>query len=173
MELSTAIRLIEEGLDKNASQQAWADLGAGSGLFSQALASILNSGSVIHAIDKAALKKIKSPKSSVEIRAERMDFATAPLKLDLLDGILMANSIHYVEDKFLLMERLKKNLNDTGRIIIVEYDMELSNAWVPYPIPFSNLVTLCKKCGVSFIAKLQEVPSQYHTAMIYSALLKF
>jgi hypothetical protein len=173
MELSTAIKLIEQGVDKSTPRQTWADLGAGAGLFSQALASILNSGSVIHAIDKAPVKKIKSPNASVEIRTEQIDFVNTSLNFDLFNGFLMANSIHYVEDKFLLIERLKKKMDAMGRIIIVEYDMDVSNAWVPYPIRFSKLVTFFQECEFSFIKKLHEVPSQYHKAMIYSALIKF
>jgi hypothetical protein len=173
MELSTAIKLIEQGIDTSTPRQIWADLGAGEGLFSQALASILNSGSMIHSIDKVPVKKIKSPNASVEIRTEQIDFLNDSLNFDALNGFLMANSIHYVEDKFLLIERLKKKMDASGRIIIVEYDMDVSNAWVPYPLPFSKLVTLFQECGFSSVKKLQEVRSQYHKAMIYSALIKF
>jgi ubiquinone/menaquinone biosynthesis C-methylase UbiE len=173
MELSTAIKLIEQGVDKNGAKQKWGDLGAGSGLFTQALSSVLRAGSIIYAIDKnSAVKKVKSANPSIEVKTVQRDFVDVGLGDDVFDGFIMANSLHYVSDKILLLGQLKNNLNASGRLLIVEYDMTTSNQWVPYPIPFVELVVLAKKCGFSPAAKLHEVPSIYHHANIYSTLIE-
>ncbi len=53
MELSTAINLIDTTHLTTQTAQRWADLGAGSGLFTRALASYLQPGSSILAVDEA------------------------------------------------------------------------------------------------------------------------
>jgi SAM-dependent methyltransferase len=172
MELATALKLIEQGVDKNSTRQTWADLGAGSGLFTQSVALLLPTGSVVHAVDKqGTVKKIKLSKGDVQIVAHQKDFVKDALDFENLDGIVMANSLHYVDDKISFVTQLKKSLKANGRLIIVEYDMNLSNTWVPYPIPFADLSALSLKCGFSSMRKLYEVPSVYHRAMICSALL--
>jgi trans-aconitate methyltransferase len=172
MELVTALKLIEQGVDKNSTRQTWADLGAGSGLFTQSLSLCLPPGSVVHAVDKlSVVKKIKLTTQVVRLITHQKDFVNEALDFEVLDGIVMANSLHYVDDKISFIERLKKNLKATGRLIIVEYDMNVSNSWVPYPIRFADLSLLSIKCGFSSVTKLFEVPSVYHNAMIYSALL--
>ena len=50
MEVQEAMRLIEKGVDKQSS--IWADLGAGSGIFTQALNEILGFNGVIFAVDQ-------------------------------------------------------------------------------------------------------------------------
>jgi|GEM_PF-6785554 hypothetical protein len=52
MELQNAINLIVKGINERKTSQVWADLGAGSGLFSRALSALLAPGSTIYAVDK-------------------------------------------------------------------------------------------------------------------------
>ena len=56
-----------------------------------------------------------------------------------VDGILMANALHYVRDKAAFIEKLKKYLKTSGELIIVEYDTVRQNRWIPYPITFEKL----------------------------------
>src|SRR5688572_19573786 len=79
----------------------WADLGAGSGAFTLALRELIGPESVIHAVDKD-----RSPLNDLE-RAYRVRFGLSPnlillpadfsrpLGLPPLDGIVMANSLHF------------------------------------------------------------------------------
>ena len=112
MELSNAIKLIEAGVNKT-QPGTWADLGAGAGLFTRALATLLPKGSTIYAVDanKSALEKIKAT-DGIELIKINADFehlteakiSTASDVRDNprdLNGILMANSLHFVKDKFL------------------------------------------------------------------------
>lgn len=172
MELSTAIRLIKKGISDSNEIQTWVDLGAGTGLFTQALASRLKPGSTIYAIDKdiTALAKLETKSLSVTVKKINHDFVTTKIDIELLDGILMANALHFVSDKHMLINQLKKKLKPSGRIIIVEYEMIYGNAWVPYPINVKSLQNLADEIGFT-LTKLDEEPSVYNNAVIYSSVL--
>ena len=170
MEQSVAIRLIEKGVDKSTSAH-WADLGAGSGVFTEAIATLLGKGNTIYAVDQneASLKSIKSNPDQAVILKMKLNFITDTLTLPLLDGILMANALHFVKAKDIFVTKLRKMLKPEGRLIIVEYDTLTSNQWVPYPINFSSLNELMKAAEFSSLEKLAEQPSQYRQGNIYSA----
>lgn len=174
MELETAIRLITKGVNKTAATQVWADLGSGTGLFTNALASLLKEGSIIFAIDKdlAALQKIDRLHAAVKIEIIQKDFSKDIIMADPLDGILMANALHYISDPLLFLKRIKTNLKSGGNFILVEYNLSASNQWVPYPIPYKVLTKLAKEVGFDLVMQLEETPSVYHRANIYSALLR-
>jgi ubiquinone/menaquinone biosynthesis C-methylase UbiE len=172
MEQSVAIRLIEGGVHKSLPQH-WADLGAGSGVFTNALATLLAEGSTIYAVDQngAALDQIKTNANQASIVKVKKNFITDVLGVPLLNGILMANSLHYVKAKDEFVVKLKKILKLEGQLIIVEYDTLSSNQWVPYPIDFVSLTKLMKAAGFSSVEKLAEHPSQFRQGNIYSALV--
>lgn len=172
MEESIAIRLIEKGVNKSKGSN-WADLGAGVGTFTKALASLLGSGNEIYAIDQngSVLEEIVNESSRASVTRLKRNFIEDELDLPLLDGILMANSLHYVKAKNLFLVKLRKVLKPDARIIIVEYERRSANQWVPYPIDFISLVELMKASGFSTVQKIGEQPSFYQGAM-YSALVR-
>src|SRR5690348_818784 len=79
--------------------QHWADLGCGSGLFTQALAGLLPAGSRVHGIDTNPSLPQQTMPNGTSIIPLAADFIKDQLPLSALDGILMANSFHYVKDK--------------------------------------------------------------------------
>jgi ubiquinone/menaquinone biosynthesis C-methylase UbiE len=172
MQLETAIGLIEKAVPQTEQPQHWADLGAGRGLFTQALASLLPPQSSIVVIDKdeRALKSIKV-KSGILLRIQVQDF-TEISTTSKFDGVLMANALHYVQDADGFLSKLKSILNPAGQIVIIEYERRQPNPWVPYPINFERLIALGQKACFQSIIKLREVPSVYDSAVIYSAVLK-
>lgn len=170
MELSTATGLIRNGVQAR-SNQRWADLGAGSGLFTRALAGLLQEGQIL-AVDKdsKALTEIPDVVGAVKISKRVGDFAN-PVTIDAgLDGIVMANALHFIENKASLLQVLKQKLKPGGRIVIIEYDLEKGNAWVPYPVSFKKLEELMLPAKVK---KLAETSSVYQRANIYSALVLY
>ena len=175
MELNTAVTLIKKGVGTSNASQVWADLGAGTGLFSIALSTLLPEGSTIYAIDKdrKAVEGIVIPSQGIELKKIAMDFLNDPLETELLDGILMANALHFVHDKLSFFKKVKQILKPSAKIVIVEYDREKSNTWVPYPISYLSLERLSHDLGVESIDKIGSTPSKYHGANIYSALLSF
>jgi trans-aconitate methyltransferase len=172
MELNEAIRLIRGGVDDTLKNQRWADLGAGEGLFSRALASLLPDGSEVLAVDNdaRALSKIPDEVSEVKLQKITADFITRDLNVDSLNGVLMANSLHIVKDRSALLLKLKQKITN-GRFIIVEYERDDSNPWIPYPLNYNGLFALATSIGFQQVIKLATAPSQYHHGGIYSALL--
>jgi len=164
MQLKEAISLIQTEEFIKDSQSAWADLGCGSGLFTQALAGILRMGSLIYAVDKnISSLKINSITNSVIIHPMESDFVNNILDLKNLDGILMANSLHFVRDK----KSFLKKSNSYFR----EYDTDKPSSWVPYPISFWAIKNLFTELGYTTIKKLHERKSLYYTGNLYSVLI--
>lgn len=158
-----AIQLIQKGVDENSPQQAWADIGAGRGTFTVALAKLLDDKSLVYAIDRdvKSLQSIKSPSAGAKIIIQQNDFLTDDLGLGSLHGILMANALHYVKDPAAFLSKIKGSLMPGGRLIIVEYERQRPNTWVPFPISFNQLKELGGSVGFHSITKLGETPSVY------------
>jgi trans-aconitate methyltransferase len=153
MQQAESIKLIEKGINSNEIQR-WADLGCGSGTFTRALASLLLPGSVVLAVDK------EQQDLPHFIQA---DFTKDVLDLGGLDGILMANSFHYVKDKLTLIGRFSPKA-----FLIVEYDTTRSNPWAPYPITYNDLEVLFNRLGYQ-TRQLALYPSRFGGTM-YAAL---
>ena len=144
---------------------AWADLGAGEGNFTRALADLLGPGAHITAIDKDALA-LRAVGGGIETRVA--DF-TQPLDLHDLDGILMANSLHYVRDKQPVLEAVRGMLRPGGRLIVVEYGADRGNPWVPYPFTYKKWESMAARAGFRSTRLLKTVPSRWLGSM-YSAV---
>ena len=172
MELSVAMRLIEPGVDKTMSLQTWADLGAGSGLFTKALSSMIPSGT-IYAVDKdnSDLSGI-SLKATVQVQKIRKDFTDKDLRIEFCDGIIMANALHYVADKINFIRQIKHSLKTNGVLIVIEYERSTANSWVPYPIRFYDLENLMLECDFASVIKIGEEPSVYSQAVMYAAFIQ-
>jgi hypothetical protein len=99
------------------------------------------------------------------------DFSSSEIPLKNLDGVVLANALHFVGPKKLFLKQLKKMLKSSGRVIIVEYDMNKPNEWVPYPVSFADLEKLAQEAGFGATVRLGETPSVYNRANIYAALV--
>src|SRR6185437_6075001 len=173
MTLQEAITLIRDKNIISDSKNVWADLGCGSGLFTYALAGLLHGESTIYAIDKIISSfKITFFFTKVTIKTVEMDFEKENFPFKDLDGILMANSLHFVKDKKSFFENIKSSLNNNGCFLIVEYNTEVPNPWVPYPINFSSLKRLLNNAGYSFVTKINERPSAFNKGNLYSAIIR-
>ena len=151
----------------------WADLGAGTGAFTLALADLIGPHGVIHAIDRdrTALAELRSAFVSAvpraELRARAADF-TRRLDLADLDGVVMANSLHFVEEKTEVLALVRGYLKRGGRLLLVEYDSDRGNPWVPHPLAFDTWRELASDAGFVETRKLATVPSRF-LRQIYSA----
>ena len=173
MLLNEAIDLIKNDSISNTQPEVWADLGCGSGMFTNALANLLPSDSKIFAVDKnkSQLNKISDAIANAEINKMYGDFSRVKLP-ENLDGILMANSLHYVKDKNSFINDVKNNLKSSGWFLIVEYDMDTSNPWVPYPISYKSLRNFFRTMDYISINKINEMHSRFRSANIYSAIVR-
>jgi trans-aconitate methyltransferase len=151
----------------------WADLGCGSGTFTLALASVLAAGSTIHAVDHdgAALRKLPQSHSAVRIIPHRQDFTEPPWPFAPVDGILMANSLHFVADQAAFVDACEAQMTPRRRFLVVEYDTIEANRWVPHPVSSDRLVELFERAGYRSIAILRRRASLYRRAPLYSAAI--
>src|SRR4030095_16719883 len=110
----------------------WADLGAGEGAFTLALADLIGETGTIYAVDRdqGALRRLakamqeRFPK--VTLHTLVSDFER-PLQLPPLDGIVMANSLHFVRNKTSALARIRAYLKPSGRLLMVEYNSDQGN----------------------------------------------
>jgi ubiquinone/menaquinone biosynthesis C-methylase UbiE len=158
------IALIEDGVGGERGGR-WADLGAGEGAFTLALSDLLGPEAHIVAVDKDA-RALRAIGSGIETRVA--DF-TKPLDLHDLDGIVMANSLHYVRDKQLVLQSVRAMLRPGGRLIVVEYGADRGNPWVPYPFTYPRWETMAAQAGFRNTRLLKTVPSRWLGSM-YSAV---
>jgi ubiquinone/menaquinone biosynthesis C-methylase UbiE len=152
----------------------WADFGSGTGIFTLALNNLIGPKGEIYSIDKdryviskqqAMFQKV-SPSATIQYVIADL---TRRLDLPPLDGIVMANSLHFVEDKGPVLSLLMTYLKPLGRLILVEYNTNSGNHWVPYPIDFPTFEKLATKVGFSDVSLLSKIPSRFLGEM-YSCL---
>jgi ubiquinone/menaquinone biosynthesis C-methylase UbiE len=166
------VALLRDGLSGEAG--AWADLGSGGGAFTLALAELIGPAGEIYSIDKDrdALRRqeqtMRQRFPDLRVHYHFADF-THPPDLPPLDGIVMANSLHFIVDKDAQLRRVLQSLRPGGRLILVEYEAARGNLWVPYPLEFRTFETLARRAGFSGVRLLHIRPSRFLHA-IYSAL---
>ena len=167
------VYLLENGVPES-DAGVWADFGSGRGAFTLALAELLGPDVVIYAVDKdrQALRQLERRMNShfpnVTLHLHPDDF-THPLDLPTLDGIVMANALHFVQEKAPVVRQLRGYLKPEGRLLLVEYNTDRGNHWVPHPLSYPNWTALAKQCGFIHTQKLAFRPSRF-LGEIYSAL---
>lgn len=144
------IALIKNGIPHQGG--VWADLGSGGGAFTLALAELIGNEGVIYSIDKdaGALREqeraMKARFSDVTVHYRRVDF-TDKLELPPLDGIVMANSLHFHRKKEPILRQVYNWLKPGGVLILVEYNVDGGNMWVPHPFSYPTWERLAAICG--------------------------
>jgi ubiquinone/menaquinone biosynthesis C-methylase UbiE len=172
MLITEAVELLS-GVELNSSSPSiWADLGCGDGFFTGVLAGMLAANSRIYALDKQSQTLKKSAGNKVQIVFQETDFIIDDLQLPMLDGILMANSLHYVANKINFLNKISRCLKPGGMFIIIEYDTTVSNRWVPFPIDFKSLSKLFADKGYGHIQKIGERKSIYNRAGMYACTIE-
>lgn len=166
------VGLIREGVAGGGT--TWADLGSGEGAFTLALADLLGESGSICSVDRnrsalqAQLRRLRGEFPNVGITPIVADFTT-PLELPPLDGIVMANSLHFERDKPAVLALVRGYLRPGGRLVLVEYDVDRGNPWVPYPLSFGTWARVAADAGFRDTRRLASVPSRF-LGSIYSAL---
>lgn len=166
------MNLLRDGIP--AQGGVWADLGSGRGAFTLALAELLGPDAEIYSIDRdgGALKDQKRamqtgyPTNTVHYM--EADF-TRPISLPPLDGVVMANSLHFHRHKDPILKWVHSLLKPNGVLLMVEYNTNTGNTWVPYPFNYATWEALAKRNGFSETRLLSSRPSRFLDGM-YSAV---
>ena len=159
------VGLIEGAITERGG--SWADLGAGEGAFTRALADLLGPTAHIIAVDRDA-GALRRGLAGTAIQTEVADF-TRPLDLSNLDGIVMANSLHFVRDKAPVLDSVRKMLRPGGKLIVVEYGTDRGNPWVPHPFTYERWERMAAQAGFVGTRLLRTIPSR-HLGSMYSAV---
>jgi ubiquinone/menaquinone biosynthesis C-methylase UbiE len=150
MDHAEMVALIRRGVPGTGG--VWADLGAGTGNFTLALAELLGAAGVIYAVDRDARalatlrNRLAHSPPAAAVHPVQADVTRLPA-LPRLDGVLMANLLHFLADPVELLRRLRAGLQPGGRIVIVEYAQTTPLPWVPYPVPWARLAALADEAG--------------------------
>lgn len=177
MEHADHVALLRGGVperEANAPPTRWADLGSGGGAFTLALADLLGPGAEIVSLDgdKRSLARQREammarfPDTNMQYRVA--DF-TRPLDVPPLDGIVMANSLHFVRHKGPTLRQVRDALRAGGRLVLVEYDADRGNPWVPYPLSYGSWERVAGEAGFLATRLLHRRTSRFMDA-IYSAV---
>ena len=157
----------------------WADLGAGSGAFTLALRELIGLNATIYAVDKDrnSLNRLEADHrarfdSSPNLFLLSNDFSR-PLELPPLDGVVMANSLHYFKDKEKILRHVHGFLKQNGALLLVEYNVDSGNLWVPHPLSFGTWRTLAPRSGFTEPRLLAKAPSrflkEFYSAVAYKS----
>jgi len=154
---------------------SFADLGAGSGAFTLALRELLGLSAAIYAVDRnrgrlGELERAYRARfgSTDNLHIISADFSKL-LDLPPLDGVLMANSLHFFRDKEKVLGHVGSFLQPGGALLLVEYNVDRGNPWVPHPLSFETFRKLAPRAGFSQPRLLAKHPSSF-LREFYSAI---
>jgi ubiquinone/menaquinone biosynthesis C-methylase UbiE len=154
---------------------SFADLGAGSGAFTLALRELLGLSAELYAVDRDRnrLNALEQAHRSMFGGVENLHLVTADfsgeLDLPLLDGVLMANSLHFFRNKEKVLRHIGTFLKPGGVLLLVEYNVDRGNPWVPHPLSFETFYELAPRAGFSQPRLLATHPSSF-LRKFYSAI---
>lgn len=172
MEHADHVNLLRRGIPNSGG--VWADFGSGTGAFTLALVELIQPNGTVYSIDqdgdalKTQQKRIRSQFPEADVRYLKANY-THPMDLPLLDGIIAANTLHFLPEKYAVMDLFFAYLRPTGWMIVVEYNIEQGNYAVPYPLPYTAWEQLAKRAGFTNTQLLATRPSRY-LREIYSAM---
>ena len=173
MERSEMVALIRGGVP--APGGAWADLGAGTGNFTWALRELLGPPGTIYAVDRDG-KAIRRQRELLDgapggtaIIPVQADF-TRPLDLPPLDGVLMANALHFVRDQAAALALIAGYLRPGGRLLLVEYDLRAPVPWVPFPVSLDRFAALAVDAGLARPVQVGRRVSPSSGVAMYAAV---
>ncbi len=178
MTTEQAIQLIEHPhFEELRVAQRWADLGAGQGRFTLALAHLFAAKAADHEIvaidtNPNALAQLPKQVKGVRISTKVGDMKQAG-DFCPYDGLIMANSLHYIRKKKAFFEAARRWMKPGAVFILVEYDTSWPNPWVPFPLTFAGFRQNATQWGLEEVEKINEKPSIYRSANIYAAFAKW
>jgi len=147
MRLDEMVELIRAAVPQSGG--TWADLGAGTGNFTRALSTLLGIQATIYAVDRTLPEPaFRMDGFASKVQWQYGDF-TGPMTLPILDGILMANALHFVRDQAQVLANVCGYLQPGGRLVLVEYAIDVPLSYIPHPLPLARFVALAGQIGLN------------------------
>lgn len=165
MNESDAIDLLRPAVASTRDAR-WADLGAGTGTFTRALAALLGPDAHIYPVDAddRALRSLRAWAEKApgppRIRIIHGDF-TRRMPLPPLDGLVMANALHFVRDQPGAVALAASYLRPGGRLVVIEYENRPPSRWVPHPVSSARFAELAADAGLTPPRVVATRPSAY------------
>lgn len=181
MEHADHVALLEKGVD---GPGVWADLGSGTGAFTLALADLLGPEGEIYSLDRDAgalrqqerAMRARFPEVRVHYLVDDLSRPTTQAGagqpfpgIPPLDGVVTANVLHFFRDKGPVLARIRAALKPGGRLLVVEYNADRGNPWVPHPFSYRTWESLAARHGFAGTRLMETRPSRY-LRQIYAAI---
>jgi ubiquinone/menaquinone biosynthesis C-methylase UbiE len=167
MDLTDAIDFIRPGVKKDVS--TWADIGAGSGLFTMAICNLIPDVQV-YAVDKNPhMLWSLEPSGGSKISVVEGDFKHS-LDLPEVNGMIMANALHYASDPIDVLNNVIDHLLPGGIFLLIEYESFQPNQWVPFPVSFEKFQVACSSIGLQEPVLVNTRPTMYGHQHMYLAM---
>ncbi|NDJ86454.1 MAG: class I SAM-dependent methyltransferase [Chloroflexi bacterium] len=145
------VALIRDGVPVRGG--VWADFGAGTGNFTQALQACLGDDAVLYAVDRdeRALRQLRrrwtGPNTLHTLTA---DFTQPLTGLPALEGALMANALHFTPFtvQSAVLAQVVSYLKPGTPLIVVEYDVRQRRSYIPHPVSYGRFEDLARAIGL-------------------------
>lgn len=176
MNAQDALALLRAAIPA-ADGEAWADLGAGAGVFTRALAALVGAGGHVYAVDAdaRAVRALGAWTAEAHggpaVTVLQADISQ-PLALPPLDGVLMANVLHFIQDPEAVLPRIAAGLRPGGRLVLIEYEGRRASPWVPYPVPAARFRELAAAAGLTAPDVVATRPSAFGGEMYVATALR-
>lgn len=139
------------------------------------MADLLGPGARVIAVDRdhGALEQnaraVRAAFPETRLTTTVADFEKQLVELPSLDGLVAANSLHFVSrsSQVRVVGALAAHLKPGGTFIVVEYDSDTGNHWVPNPFSARAWPRLADQAGLVDAREMFRVPSRFLGA-IYS-----
>jgi ubiquinone/menaquinone biosynthesis C-methylase UbiE len=166
MNHADAVALLRAAIPA-ADGETWADLGAGSGVFTRALAEVVGPAGRVIAVDRdtRGLASIRAwgareRNAAADVSVLQADVSAA-MDLPPLDGVVMANVLHFIADAAGALGRIAAHLRPGGRLVLIEYEGRRPSPWVPHPVSAARFADLAAGAGLTQPRVVATRPSAY------------
>ncbi len=164
MDHADHVNLLRNGIPRSGG--VWAHFGAGRGAFTLALADLIGPAGTIYAVDRdqgalrANASRMLARFPDFAVQYEVADYLQ-PLPLPPLDGIVMANTLHFQRDQPTVVRQCCRYLRPGGRLLIVEYNLDQAHVAVPHPVAYPGWRRMAQDAGFASTALLATRPSHF------------
>jgi hypothetical protein len=120
--------------------------------------------------DASAIRAMPSAIGRVTIRIHVGDFTVPPWPFTSLDGVLLANSLHYIPEPVGFVRHAAASMGHP-RFVVVEYDTDNSNRWIPYPLSRKSLTRVFNEVGLTSPRLLGTRRSALRRGLLYAVAI--